>query len=48
VFGLMEALDGEVTLARGRVTKSNFHNYRLITTCAPVNSAAFSTNNSKG
>jgi isoquinoline 1-oxidoreductase beta subunit len=31
VFGLTAALKGRITLQRGRVTQSNFHDYRLLT-----------------
>jgi len=31
VFGLTAALKGRITLAKGRVTQSNFHDYKLLT-----------------
>ncbi len=31
VFGLTAALRGRITLAKGRVTQSNFHDYKLLT-----------------
>ncbi len=31
VFGLTAALKGKITLAKGRVTQSNFHDYKLLT-----------------
>jgi isoquinoline 1-oxidoreductase beta subunit len=30
IFGLTAALHGEVTIARGRVQQSNFHDYRML------------------